>query len=177
MKFFKIKSYYIVTDIKEHKKIKQKFLDLIDLMPDSSLNTISKTDWNLPREYKRKYLDYFYDIITPYMDTMAKKLKCKDWNISNGWFQVYGKNDTHTWHTHANSNYTNIYYISLPDKSVKTQVYDVVTKKIIDDFKVTEGQLLTLPANSIHTSPLNKTKNKKVIISFNSNFEDVDLNL
>ena len=44
MKFFKIKSYYIVTDIKEHKKIKQKFLDLIDLMPDSSLNTISKTD-------------------------------------------------------------------------------------------------------------------------------------
>jgi hypothetical protein len=36
MKFFELKSYYIVTDIKEHKQIKQKLLDLINLMPNSS---------------------------------------------------------------------------------------------------------------------------------------------
>ena len=177
MKFFELKSFYIVTDIKEHKKIKQKFLKFIDEMPNSSLNNISKTDWNLPKEHKREYLEYFYDIITPYMNTMSKKLKCRNWDISNGWFQVYSENDSHSWHTHSKSNYTNIYYINLPDKSVKTQVYDVVTKKVIDDFQVTEGQLLTMPANLIHTSPENKTNDKKVIISFNSNFEEVDLNL
>ena len=75
MKFFELKSYYIVTDIKEHKQIKQKLLDLINLMPNSSFKSISKTDWNLPKEHKREYLNYFYGMLSPYLNEMCKKLK------------------------------------------------------------------------------------------------------
>ena len=180
MKFFEMKSYYMVTDIKEHSEIKKKLLNLINIMPNENLNStldnIFKTDWNLPKEYKREYLDYFYEIIKPYMNEMAKKLKCTSWDIVNGWFQIYNENDNHSWHVHTHTNYTNVYYLNLPDNSVKTQIYDVVTNKILDNFEVSEGQILTLPAHILHKSPKNNSKDKKIIISFNSNFDDVVLN-
>jgi len=181
MKFYNLKSYYIVTDIIEHQKQKQKFLDLIEEMPSSNISNgfdnISKTDWNLPKEQERKYLDEFYKIIIPYMNDMAKKLKCKRWNIDNGWFQVYDNKNTHQWHVHEKSNYTNVYYLHLPNNSIKTEVYDVTTGKIIDDLEVKEGQVLTLPASAIHRSPENKTNHKKIVIAFNSNFDEVDLTI
>ena len=58
MNFYNFNSFYIVTDIKEHQQNKQRFLDLIDIMPLSSIvndmENISKTDWNLPKEQERK---------------------------------------------------------------------------------------------------------------------------
>jgi len=181
MKFYNLKSYYIVTDIVEHQEKKQKFLDLIEEMPLSSisnnLDNISKTDWNLPKEQERKYLDEFYKMLIPYMNDMAKKLKCKRWNIDNGWFQVYNNNNTHQWHVHEKSNYTNVYYLHLPNDTIKTEIYDVVTGKTIDDLEVKEGQILTLPASTIHRSPENKTNQQKIVIAFNSNFDEVDLTI
>ncbi len=177
MKFYEMKSFYILTDIKEHNENKQKFLSLIDKMPQSSLEGISKTDWNLPKEQKREYLDYFYQLITPYMNEMSKQLKCKTWNIDNGWFQIYGKEDTHGWHTHQKSNYTNVYYLHLPDNTMKTEVYDVTNNTIINDFNVKEGQILTFSAGTIHRSPVNLTNENKIVIAFNSNFAYVDLTI
>ena len=55
MKFYDLKSFYIVTDIKEHQENKDKLLSLIDDMEDSSYESISKTDWHLPRETPRPY--------------------------------------------------------------------------------------------------------------------------
>ena len=85
MKFFNLKSFYILTDIKDHKENKNKLLSLINKMQLSSINNnkdvISKTDWNLPKEIKREYINFFYKMVTPYMDNMAVKLKCKSWNI------------------------------------------------------------------------------------------------
>ena len=181
MNFYNFNSFYIVTDIKEHQQNKQRLLDLIDIMPLSSIvndmENISKTDWNLPKEQERKYLDEFYKMVIPYMNNMAKKLKCKTWNIDNGWFQVYDETNTHQWHVHEKSNYTNVYYLHLPDDTIKTEVYDVTTGKILNGFEVKEGQILTLPASVIHRSPVNKTNQKKVVIAFNSNFDEVDLTI
>ena len=175
MKFYDMKSFYIVTDVKEHAQNKNKFLELIDSMPQSNLEGISKTDWNLPKEQKREYLDYFYEMIIPYMNEMASLLKCKTWSIDNGWFQQYNIQDNHGWHTHEKSNYTNVYYLHLPNNSIKTEVYDVTNNTIINDFDVKEGQILTFAAGTIHRSPLNDTDDKKVVIAFNSNFDNVAL--
>ena len=174
MKFFELKSFYIVTDIKEHQENKIKLLRSIDAMPQSSLSTTAeqvKTDWNLPEDYKRDYLDIFYDMIRPYMQEMVERLKCERWEIHNAWYQVYDKGDRHDWHTHARANYTNVYYLSLPNKSIKTQLYDVVSESIVENIEVKEGQILTFPAGVIHRSPVNETDDKKMIISFNSNFQ------
>ena len=59
MRLYDLKSFYIITDIKEHKENKDRLLSLIDSMEESSLDNISKTDWNLPRETKRHYKDLF----------------------------------------------------------------------------------------------------------------------
>ena len=62
MRLYDLKSFYIITDIKEHKENKDRLLSLIDSMEESRLDNISKTDWNLPRETKREYKDLFYKI-------------------------------------------------------------------------------------------------------------------
>ena len=39
----------------------------------------------------------------------------------------------------------------------------------IIDIKLREGQLLTFPAHIMHRSPVNKSKERKTVISFNTN--------
>ena len=176
MKLFELKSFYIITDIKEHRKNKSQLLRWIDEMPENRRDPpgfderISKTDWNLPSSYKRNYSDVFHGMMRPYLNDMAFRLRCKCWKIHNTWYQVYEKGDTHGWHTHGDANYTNVYYLSLPNKSIKTQLYDVVNHKIVENIEVKEGQLLTFPASVIHRSPINKVHQEKVIISFNTDF-------
>ena len=109
------------------------------------------------------------------MNTMANKLKCKSWNIYNAWYQIYKKQDTHSWHIHPDVNYTNVYYIDLPEQKIKTQLYDIIEDKIIDEIEIKEGQLFTFPAHIIHRSPINTYDKTKTIISFNSNFRQVNL--
>ena len=179
MKILPLKSFYIITDIKEHHLIKDKLLFLINKTKQSKINDrndcISQTDWNVPKEIKREYLDFFYLMIKPYMNTMANKLKCKSWNIYNAWYQIYKKQDTHSWHIHPDVNYTNVYYIDLPERKIKTQLYDIIDDKIIDEIEIKEGQLFTFPAHIIHRSPINTYDKTKTIISFNSNFRQVNL--
>lgn len=172
MKLYDLKSFYIITDIKEHNQNKKNLLCLIDDMKESSLDNISKTDWNLPREIKRQYRDVFYEMIEPYMKEMAALLKFKSCKINNIWYQSYSKYDHHDWHVHSDVNYTNVYYLNLPNKNIKTQLYDIKENKIMNEIELEEGQLFTFPANILHRSPINISNEKKTIISFNSNFDN-----
>ena len=47
MRLYDLKSFYIITDIKEHNENKDKLLSLINDMEASSVDNVSKTDWNL----------------------------------------------------------------------------------------------------------------------------------
>ena len=105
------------------------------------------------------------------MQEMVERLKCERWSIQNAWYQGYDKGGRHDWHTHPEANYTNVYYLSLPNKSFKTQLYDVVSESIVENIEVQEGQVLTFPASVIHRSPVNEMDDKKMVISFNSNFQ------
>lgn len=173
-----LKSFYIVNKIKEHKDIKNKLLDLIAKIPTNNFITkrenILHTDWNLPKDYKRDYLDFFYQIIAPYMEDITKHLYCSNWYIRNGWFQQYKKNNEHSWHNHCEANYSNIYYLEMPDKNMRTELYNIVTKKIIT-LDVKEGDFLMFPAHILHRSKKLKTSKRKTIISFNSDFSEVTL--
>ena len=171
----KIKTFCLINKIKEHKENKDQLLNLIKKIPTTNLienndSKIKHSDWSLDKNFKREYLEHFYKMIEPYMIDIMKVLKCKSWQISNGWFQQYSKSDFHSWHVHPNANFTNVYYLELPDKKEKTQIYNALDNKI-ENFNISEGDLITFPAYLIHRSkPLNvKTK---TIISFNSNFFD-----
>jgi hypothetical protein len=175
----KFESFYIVNKISEHKIIKNKLLNFINDIPSNSINTINEsikhTDWNLPKSFERKYLNFFLEIINPYMIKMMKFLKTEKYIIDNIWFQQYTKNDFHNWHVHENSNYTNVYYLELPEKEMKTNILNINTNKIIE-IDVEEGDVITFPAHLPHTSNIIKNDKRKTIISFNSNFLGVNLN-
>ena len=162
-----IKTEFITLDVPEHFKHKSILLDLINKMPDESFHQISKTDWNLPKNFERKYLEYFYSNISPnIMDQQRKYFKAKEWNITNAWFQQYEKSSFHAYHNHDRSNFTNVYFIELPDSQFKTSI-KIGEKEY--DYEVREGQIITFPAHLLHGSKSNGHL-RKTIISFNSDF-------
>ena len=169
-KIRKISSYYIVTKIKEHKKIKDNLLKLINDIPQNNYENITHTDWTLPRNYKRNYLDYFYNVIKPYMEEMKILFNEKTWEIQNGWFQQYYENDFHQWHRHAKTNFANVYYLELPKNSMTTKIKPVLNSIKTENLKAEEGDLVTFPAMFQHASIKRKSKFRKTIISFNSDF-------
>jgi len=177
MKAYSLNNYYYVTDVTEYKEFNKKLLSMIDEMPDMNRyeegEIINKSDWALPKDYHRPYLEYFYEIISPYMNKMCDFLNCKYVQIHNGWYQQYIKDDKHNWHNHPNCQFTNIYFIELPEQGLVTQLYDFLNKKVIDTIEVKEGQILSFPSNIIHRSEKNHTGKRKTIISFNSSFDGV----
>jgi len=162
-----LKTEFITLDVPEHSKHKSILLDLINKMPNESFEYVSKTDWNLPKNFERKYLEYFYsNIATNIMDQQKKYFKADKWNITNAWFQQYKRNSSHVYHNHAQSNFTNVYFVELPDPEFKTSI-KIGEKEY--DYEVKEGQIITFPAYLLHGSKPNGHL-RKTIISFNSNF-------
>ena len=157
-----------ITKIKNYKEINKNILSFIDKIPKNNLKNknqnIFNTDWNLPKEFKREYLEYFYKIISPYMNKISCILNSKNWSINNGWFQQYTKLNNHEWHNHPQTNFTNVYFVELPSKCLGTEILNY--KKL----NLKEGDLLTFSAYIYHRSPINLTNKRKTIISFNSDF-------
>ena len=181
MKFVELKSFYIVSDIKEHMKNKMLLLSMINQMPHSNIEnnnfeSISKTDWNLDKNIERPYSKLFFEMIEDTLNDMAHKMKHNKLSVANFWYQIYGKGGHHEWHTHSKTQWTNIYYLHLENKKAVTELYDIQNEKILEQIEVKEGQLLTFSGNVIHRSPKNDS-NLKAIISFNTNFGDTSLTI
>tara|TARA_B100000989_G_scaffold217255_1_gene165500 strand:- start:1019 stop:1531 length:513 start_codon:yes stop_codon:yes gene_type:complete len=158
-----------ICDVPNHKKHKKKLLNLIKKMPNKSFSSVSKTDWNIPSDFKREYLDYFYkNVITPIMDKQMKYFEASKWEIANAWFQQYTEFSFHEWHNHEYSNYTNVYFLELNSAKEKTEIKSG-EKKIIE-YKAKEGQVITFPGFLVHRSkPV--ANNRKTVIAFNSVFK------
>lgn len=155
-----------ITRIEEHGEYKERLLSLIDKMPQSSYESIAKTDWGLSKDATREYLNVFYQEIlngkNKYMEKQGKYLESNTWDISNGWFQQYTDNSHHDWHTHGGANFANVYFLELPDRECRTEIKDV-------EYDAGEGYLITFPAMMQHRSR-GFSDGRKTIISFNSNF-------
>ena len=159
-----------IVEFPKHKKIKKKLLSLIDEMPSG--DTV-KSDWDLPKEYNRKYLNLFYKEIFDLMLEVSSKFYCDSWEIYNAWFAQYSENDKHNWHTHPLSNLSAVYYLELPKKELVTEFKGKFKPK------VKEGDILFFPSYMMHRSPINKSNKRKTVIAFNcdfriSNIENID---
>ena len=155
--------------IKDFFKHKNEIISLIKKIPWNPLNEpgqrIYHTDWNLPQNFQREYIDYINStILNDYVKHMLDKWQTS-YSISHLWFQCYRKNDFHTWHTHSSTNLTNIFYINLPNQNYKTK-FKCFKEEI--EIPIEEGYILTIPAYILHSSPINQSLEEKIIISFNS---------
>ena len=67
----------IVNRVPDHEKNKFSLLSHIDTMKAASGTTVMPgvwSDWDLPADIEREYLDEFYDLIDPVMENIAKSL-------------------------------------------------------------------------------------------------------
>ena len=162
-----IPTEFIIYDVPDHNNHKAILLDLINKIPANPYKEVSKTDWNLPKSFKRKYINYFYsNIAKNMMDQQKKYFKAKSWKIENGWFQQYQEKSSHCYHTHPEVSFTNVYFLELPDKQFKTFIQSGGKEY---NYKAQEGQIITFPAHLLHKSKENGNL-RKTVISFNSNF-------
>ena len=65
---------------------------------DKDRQDISKTDWNVPPNVPRNYMQYFIDMVMPVYTKAVEELSYGTFMIDNVWFQQYvkhGMNDSH----------------------------------------------------------------------------------
>lgn len=77
------------------------------------------------------------------------------------------KNEQHNWHNHPNTQFTNCYFLELPNSQYKTEVVDI--DGTIIDYVAKEGDVVTMSAWMKHRSPSNGTE-RKTVIAFNSSY-------
>ena len=154
-----------IDKVKNHKKIKDKLLNLIDKSPSGKINSFfektEKSDFDIKMKDKT-YVNEVVSNIAPIMNNLARKLNAKHWEIHHMWCQSYLKGHYHKWHTHPMSHFAHIYYLDLPEKNMITEFKDE------KGVKAKEGDIITFPAFLFHRSKPNTSKKKKTVISFNS---------
>ena len=161
----------MVSNFPDHTNIKDNVLSLISSMPASHMHThgqsISKTDWCLPKDLTRDYYAFMKQNWENYLSGVYAAIGFSDFSIADYWFQQYHTNDTHPWHAHGGTSLSSIYFVELPEESITTEFINPYTRKI---FKYTakEGDVITFPALLIHRSPVNNTSKRKTSIVVNS---------
>ena len=170
----------IINRIEEHEQHKASLLAKIDELRDTPGTTVMPglySDWDLPRDIVRPYLDEFYELLDPVMESIAESLgfltpeyiiRDYRYGIINIWFNQYSEGGEHDWHNHPGCQFTNCYYLELPDAEYKTDVIGADGK--IVEYTVKEGDVMTCPAWMKHRSKPNGPK-RKTIIAFNTNYE------
>lgn len=165
----------LITKMPGHRNFKDHLLDLIDQMPNVSIDStnctaandhITKSDWNLPEEFPRAYLDFIKPRIIEVMTESLRPFKFNGIAFTKFWFQQYVNGDLHDWHVHSSCHWTNVYYIELPDKNFKTEIQNWNRTKLID-FDIEEGDMIMFPSYLYHRSPRYHSTQRKTIMSFN----------
>ena len=176
-----ISVYYFKDKLEEHNKIKNILINKINSSKKEEIkiknkyitDSISELDWSNSKDFNREWVKFIFPYLQNKFDKFAKEAGYQKSTIINVWFQKYHKNDTHGWHVHG-ENYTGVYYVSHKDKKNNTEYFDFKDKKI-KSFNVEEGDIIVFPSFLIHRSPKNNNLEDKLIISFNIEFNNVDI--
>lgn len=174
----KLESPFIIGRFEKHDELKELILTAINNQKefDHLIEThddvdITRCDWNTSRfNYDREWLKILRPHLFEHLNAVTKELGYALFKIREIWFQQYAQGSLHGWHVHA-SNWTNVYYLDLPENTPRTQYIDPFTQKEIYEFDVKEGDILTFPSFVIHRAPVNTCETRKTIISWNMDTE------
>lgn len=170
----KVNAPVFIKRVLSHAEIKPKIISILNSgtrfsFGDSNVS-ISNTDYHLSPSFFEALGPKYWEVMAPeahnHMQGVAEALFLNKWDISNYWFQEYQKGDRHSWHVHPGSMFTNVYYLSLPEGSMKTtlRVFGVET-----EFEVNEGDIMTIPSYIAHCSKPHCGDAPKIVVAFNSN--------
>ena len=160
------------SKIQAHNDIKHNIMNIIDASEGFKVETPSQslldTDWYMPREMPRMYLETVGPILDQYNRELFNKLEIKDQSalhISQIWYQRYAKGDFHSMHTHGNCTFSNVYFLDLPEGAPATTFRFMGKDYTVD---VEEGDVITFPGHIQHESKPNASRFIKTSIAFNS---------
>jgi hypothetical protein len=157
-------------ELKEHKKIKDELLYLIDRCKGKKVkeldDNISKTDFYQPNKTSEPYRRIIEPKIIKHFNKLKKNIDVKEFIFDNFWFQQYYKGDTHQWHTHQSSNLSGIYFLELPHENYRTEIKRFPTDKLIK-YKAKEGDVIFFPSFFSHRSAKIDLDVRKTVIAFN----------
>tara|TARA_R100001163_G_scaffold64634_1_gene59343 strand:- start:2525 stop:3037 length:513 start_codon:yes stop_codon:yes gene_type:complete len=159
--------------VEDFKKHQENLINLINKTASKSLiennQKILATDWQIISEnVKRDYVQYFiFNILNKLSPLYGKEFNCEKIELINIWFQIYGKGGFHGKHRHSNAHFSNVLFLKLPEKNLKTKIYDLNNSIIETD--INEGDIITFPAYLKHESLINIYDENKIIISYNIN--------
>tara|TARA_Y100000592_G_scaffold54046_1_gene85232 strand:+ start:231 stop:719 length:489 start_codon:yes stop_codon:yes gene_type:complete len=122
-------------------------------------NSIFKTDY-YSKDKGHWFLLFREKVLEKFSPWFLKKYNAEKFECEHCWYQVYKQNNFHEPHTHAGTNFTNVFYLQLPGKESTTK------SKL--NFKAEEGDLVSFPGFITHESVKNIYQKDKIIISFNS---------
>tara|TARA_B100001287_G_scaffold110862_1_gene93464 strand:+ start:1449 stop:2033 length:585 start_codon:yes stop_codon:yes gene_type:complete len=165
----------------EHENIKEQLLTLINESPGERVHSQEHNDLDITKcDYKlnnvvqgmdnpdRKWLHVIKPHLLNVVKNTYKNLGYDTYRIHNIWFQQYAQGSTHGWHCHTDCQWTNVYYLDMPNGSPKTELVMPASKNQILRLDVEEGDVVTFPSFIIHRAPVNNGQNVKTIISWNS---------
>jgi len=161
----------VIRKFEQHERLKQKLLDAINAQEEyenlvGPNNNITRCDWESARfDPERKWFKLFQQPLDDHLSHWCKTFDYDSYIIHEMWFQQYSTNSKHAWHVHG-ANFTNVYYLDLPQECPKTQWIDPITKEV-NEFTISEGDVITFPSWLIHRAPENFSENMKTIISWN----------
>ena len=181
MKNYKLNDFCFIDKINFHEQTKNIILDSIEnFVKDNRVEGhdgqfISNTDWNIDSSVQRKWFDIFMSYnkeqVFEMYANIFKDFKIENFHITNWWFQQYENNSSHGWHNHGGCNFSNVYYLELPEDSSPTEFYNFDGGTEFANVK--EGDLIIFPAHIPHRAANNSEKRRSVLV-FNSNVQIVE---
>ena len=151
---------------------KKKKKDIVKLLKKYPEEKKEFQDFYTNRQINTKGLvEGFADIIKEELTLLAEKSFQRDIGITDCWSLSYDKNDHHLPHNHSSTGLSGILYLDLPKESPVT-TYIQPWNCWIDDvtlyhsIPITEGTIIIAPSFVLHFSAVNKSKDKKRVISW-----------
>jgi len=162
-----------ISCAQDHATIKPKILEVIASADKFShswgTGRITNTDFHVKDNFSKGISEQYWDMFKPnafqHLSKLCDFFHVPKFNISTYWFQEYHLGDQHSWHTHGDCMFSNVYYLSLPDGACKT-TFRIFGKEV--EFDVSEGDIISFPSHIVHCSKEHKGQQPKVVISFNA---------
>jgi len=169
-----LKSFYHISKFKYHEDLKEELCRILEEASSEELNApqaevyISRCDWQKAKDFNRPWVSFLRKKLFEHMLEIYEDLGYDGFTLHEIWFQQYFTNAMHGWHTHS-GNFTNVYYVDLPNNSSKTCILCPFDQKSVIELDVKEGDIVVFPSFVIHQGPKNLSQYKKTIISYNTN--------
>ena len=124
MKKIELKSLALLDSFTPHNSVKNNLLSLFNKQLSDKLvdnDNIERLDWSQHKDMNRPWVKLILNDLVNHFKKCAKILHYDTIELKALWYQQYGKNGVHNWHSHGD-NYTGVYYVEMNEKNPKTEL-------------------------------------------------------